>query len=132
MTIRPVGSLAYILLQSETAAVRFWFGLTTIFFGLFMVSNSASQWEYLITFYIMPYWAWGIGFIVSGCSILRGAITGRYSFKTMLLESVLGTILWVSVAVSSMMSQGSPGAVTIAGLMSLWLLVRYPTWNARV
>ncbi len=129
MTLVPVKPLGYILLQSETSAVRFWFGLTTFFFGIFFASNSAAQWEYAITFIVMPHWMWGIGFMMSGAAVFRGAITRKYSILTMFFESILGTALWVGVAISSMMSQGSPGAVTIAALMSIWLLIRYPTWG---
>ena len=132
MTIKPVNPLLYILLQSETTAVRFWFGLTSLFFGLFMWTHPEAKWEYLVTYIIMPHWMWGIGFMVSGAAVLIGAVTKKYSWTSMFFEAILGTVLWVSVSVSSMMSQGSPGAVTIAGLMSMWLLVRYPTWNGRV
>lgn len=129
MTFIRVNPIAYILLQAETIAVRFWFGLTSIFFGIFMASDPVSKWEYTITFAAMPYWLWGIGFIISGAAIIRGAYTSKYSYASMFIESVLGTILWVGVAVSSMMSQGTPGAITIAALMSIWLLVRYPNGN---
>lgn len=130
MNMVKVNSVGYILLRGETAAVRFWFGLTTIFFGLFMTTNSAAQWEYLISFIMLPHWAWGIGFITSGLAVFHGAVTSRCSKLSMFLEAILGTVLWVSIAVSSMMSQGSPGAVTIAALMSVWLLIRYPAWKS--
>lgn len=129
MKVINVSPLAYILLKSETSAIRFWFGLTSFFFGVFLASNSASHWEYLITFIVMPHWAWGTGFMISGAAMIRGAITSKFNTVIMFLESILGTMLWVGVAASSMMSQGGPGAVTIAATMSIWLLIRYPTWG---
>lgn len=122
-------SLTYILLKSETSAIRFWFGLATIFFGIFLLANPQSQWEYVITYIILPHWVWGIGFLMTGSAMLYGSLASKLSTLSMFFEGILGTILWVGVAVSSMMSQGSPGAVTIAALMSVWLAIRYPSWS---
>lgn len=122
-------NLTYILFKSETSAIRFWFGLATIFFGIFLLLHPESQWEYVITYIILPHWVWGIGFLMTGSAMFYGSMASKISSTSMFFEGILGTILWAGMAVSTMMSQGSPGAVTIAALMSVWLAIRYPTWS---
>lgn len=125
-----VSPIKYILLQSETVAVRFWFGLVSIFYSLFLSAEAVNHWEYTITFDLMPAWMWSCLLAFNGISYIRSSLTNKYGINSMLMEGILGTLLWVSLSITSMMSQGTPGAVTVAGALSVWLLIRYPTWNS--
>ncbi len=75
-----------------------------------------------------PY-LWALLFVLVGCVTIYGAVTCRYSKATLVVEGLLGVALWSAVSISSSISQGSIGAVTIAGVVSVFLLVRYPAWR---
>jgi hypothetical protein len=114
---------------SETLALRFWFGLVSIGFAAFLLFEAVSHWEYAVSFSFMPHWAWATLFAINGAALLLGAITKRYSKVHLLVEGGLGVFLWVAMGITSMISQGTPGAITMSMFISVWLCIRYPTWN---
>lgn len=125
-----MSNLSKLLLTDQTQLLRFWFGLASVFFGLFLIgSNVHDTMEYVITIAIAPPSAWASMFFISGSALIYGAITSKYSRLQMFLEGILGTFAWVSVSITGMISQGTVGAVTIAAAISIFLLIRYPVWR---
>ena len=119
-----------ILFEHQTTNTRFWFGLTSIFFGIFMicsptVHNNLS--EYVMMEKIAPHWVWGVGFIVSGSAMLYGLLSNTYGKILLLLEGTLSVAVWVGSAYAVVVTQHSLGAQVIGGVISLWIYVRYPT-----
>lgn len=121
--------LAELLIAGDTRQLRFWFGLTSLSFSVFMSFGAPSHWEYGIAFLVLPPHAWSILLGVSGLALMYGAVTCHFDRLMLALEGVAGSIAWVALAITTMMSQGSIGAVTIAAIINLYLLVRYPSWQ---
>lgn len=117
--------------RSETLAVRFWFGLASIGFGIFMAFANPvleiDSHEYIYMLLLAPRDVWGALFVLHGIALLYGVITARFSNILLLLEGVLGCALWAVSAVAMTLSQGSPGPAIAGGAISVWLLTRYPT-----
>lgn len=119
-----------LMLVGSTQMLRLWFGITACFFAIFITSESAlTNPEYALGFAIVPQVYWAIAFMVNGAVLIYGAITSKYSKIGLILEGILGTALWAAVGITVMISQGSLGAVTIATFLSVYLLIRYPTWH---
>ena len=121
--------LRYIFIESETIAVRFWYGLITLAYGFFMPVVSLHR-DFVVATLLAPAWAWSIIFIINGIAILYGVLTHKKSRTNMLIEGALGTFCWITIGVTVSMAQGFPGPTFMASLVSLWLLVRYPTWKS--
>ena len=116
--------LAELLIAGDTRQLRFWFGLTGIAYALFLSFAAPSHWEYGLAFQVLPPHAWSIMFSVSGLALVYGAVTCRYDRLMLTLEGVLGSIAWTALSITTMMSQGTIGAVTVAALINLNLLLR--------
>lgn len=123
------GSFAYLMLYGETRLLRFFFGVSTVLFSAFMLIGAPSQWEYSLTIRLLSPDIWAAFFIISGVSLIYGAVTCRYSKLSLVFESILSTASWTAVGITSMISQGTIGAIAAPILISLFLLIRYPTWQ---
>lgn len=123
------GSFAYLMLYGETRLLRFFFGISTLLFSLFMIAGAPSQWEYSLTIRLLDPNVWACMFFISGLALIYGAVTCRYSKVSLLIESILSTASWTAVGITSMISQGTVGAIAAPILISLFLLIRYPTWQ---
>ena len=124
-----------ILFTHQTTNTRFFFGLTSIFFGIFMtfsptVHNNLS--EYVMMRQIAPHEIWGIGFIISGSAMLYGLLFNTCSKLLLLLEGTLSVAVWVGSAYAVVVTQKTLGAQCIGALIALWIYVRYPTHWERV
>lgn len=123
------------LWTSETTAVRLWFGTASIFFAIFIFESPifiSYEAEYHLMVQLSPYWIdarafWGILFIINGSALIYGVLFRAYSTKLLILEGLLGVALWGSSAVAVYHTQDSLGAHTIAAIIALWILARYPT-----
>ena len=124
-----MNGLQRLLLTGSTALLRFWFGFAAIGYGFFLATAASDHFEYRVTMLVMNRYLWMVLFCIVGVTGIYGAITSKYSKATLVVEGFLGTALWTAVSISSAMSQGSIGAVTIAGVISIFLLVRYPAWR---
>lgn len=122
-----LGRLRYVLLESETVAVRWWMGLVSLGYAAFLPFVD-SHFEYSISLQLMPSWLWSLLFVITGASLIQGVISRRYNLIGCALEGVLSSITWVSLGITTSISQGIPGATMVASLIALWILVRYPTW----
>lgn len=134
--IQPVLRRFWIVLwTTETTAVRLWFGLVSIFFALFIFESPLFDYynaEYHLMATISPYWIdsrhfWGILFATNGVALIYGVLFKVYSTKLLILEGLLGVAIWGSSAAAVYYAQGTIGAHTVAAMMALWLLARYPT-----
>lgn len=131
MTLHDLGGrLSWLLFKSQTSSTRMWFGLASIFFGVFMylsdtVHNPDS--EYVLMLQIAPDWLWASGFLVHGVALLYGVITRRYSTILLLVEGVLGVALWTAASIAMSVSQGAVGASAAGALIAAWICIRYPT-----
>lgn len=125
-----MNNLRELLLIGPTQMLRLWFGLTACFFAIFITSNAAaSDNEYTLSFQVMPQLLWAFLLVINGTALVYGSITSRYGKLGLLLEGILGTLLWTALGITSMISQGSLGGITIAIAISAYLLIRYPTWQ---
>lgn len=119
--------LRYVLMESETVAVRWWMGLVSLGYAAF-IPNVDSHFEYEWALKFMPSWLWSVLFLIVGASLLHGVITRRYSVIGCALEGALGAFTWASLGITTSISQGIPGATMCASLIAIWILARYPTW----
>lgn len=122
--------LVWVMLFSQTASTRFWFGLVGIGFSSYMISSSTIHSpisEYQLLLQIAPDWVWAIGFLTHGCALIYGVLTHTYNKLLMVLEGILGTVVWTTSAVVIVITQNTIGAQAAAALIAVWLLVRYPT-----
>lgn len=124
-------SFKFLILFGETRLLRLWFGLLTTFFSLFVLLGASDRWEYQLTFELLPPIVWAIMFVYSGSALVYGAITCRYNKILLFLEGILGSLAWTAFSITSMISQGSPGAITMVALINIYLLIRYPVWQER-
>lgn len=122
--------IVLLTLYSETIASRFWFGLLSIGYAsmlAFSTSPHAVNSPYLLMFDLAPDWVWIVGFTTHGLSLIYGAFTRKYNTFLLLLEGVLGVACWSAAGATTTIAQGAPGGTTVGALISLWVLVRYPT-----
>lgn len=124
-----MNNLQRLLLTGSTSLLRFWFGLTAIGYAVFLLRVPADHYEYAVTMQVASRYVWVALFILVGCATVYGAVTSKYSKATLVVEGFLGVAVWTAVGISSSISQGSIGAVTIAAVISIYLLIRYPTWQ---
>ncbi len=121
-------NLQRLLLTGDTAVLRFWFGFAAIGYAAFALGGMNGHYEYSVTMQVMSKWAWATVFSIVGCVTIYSAVTSKYNRCTLIFEGFLGVGVWTAMSISSAISQGSIGAVTIAAVVSVFLLVRYPTW----
>lgn len=123
-----IDRLRYVLFCSETSGTRFWFGLLTVGFAAYM-GVAADPQEYALALQIMPTWAWATALLINGLFLVAGVFTQRFSFALMMVEGVLGTFAWSVMGIATSISLGLPSAPLVASLVSIWILMRYPTWS---
>lgn len=119
-----------ILLFGDTKLLRFWLGLMSLFFAVFMGGSAGDHWEYFLTFKLLPPSIWSALLTINGAALIIGVITGRYGYFGLCMEGILGTVTWSVIGITSMISQGSLGTVTVAILVNVYLIIRYPTWQS--
>lgn len=119
--------LRYILLESETVAVRAFFALISLGYAIFMLSIDRHT-EYTIALAIMPHWLWSIGFLVHGLAVWYGIMSQKHSLALLMLEGVLGAGIWITLGICTSASQGMPGPTLMASTIAVWQFVRYPRW----
>jgi hypothetical protein len=122
--------LRYIIWCSQTSAVRFWFGLTSIGFGSFFMFSATVHHplsEYNLMLKLASDWVWALCFVLNGFSLLYGIVFATYNRLLVVLEGLLGTVVWVASASAVVITQQSIGAHVVGGLIAFWILIRYPT-----
>jgi hypothetical protein len=124
--------VVWLFVYSQTAAVRFWFGAASIGFGSFVTFSLsdptfAANSEYKNMESIAPWWIWSTGFFVHGLSLWYGVFTRTYNRLLVILEGLLGQVVWTASAIVIVLAQHTIGAQTVGACIAFWLLVRYPT-----
>lgn len=125
----------FIIFEEQSTTTRMFFGLATFLFGVFFLNASSTYWshgEYAFMMKLAPYWLWGTGFLINGAAVMIGAYTNKYSKPQLMLEGVLGVVVWIGSAYAVVVSQNTIGAHVAAGLIAFWIYVRYPThWEGK-
>lgn len=125
----------FIIFEEQSTTTRLFFGFVTFLFGIFFFNVSPTYWatgEYAYMMKLAPWWLWGTGFLVNGIAVMIGAYTNKYSKPQLLLEGVLGVVVWIGSAYAVVVSQNTIGAHVAAGLIAFWIYVRYPThWEGK-
>lgn len=122
--------LRFVFIFSQTSAVRFFFSLCSLWVSALLLGDDyrehiAGSIDLLLS--LAPRYCWASAFFVHGSSVLYGVLLDRYSKILLMSEGVLGAALWTAAGVALSISQSSISGVIIASLVSVWLLVRYPT-----
>jgi len=129
-SLTVLGRLRYVILHSETVAMRFWMAIISLGYGGFMFSMDVEKLSlYAPAVAFLPAWAWGVMFVTSGAAMLYGVLRPRLSRITMFLESYLSIFAWCSLGITLSIPQGAPGPTLYASLIPFWLLMRYPPWH---
>lgn len=123
------GRILYLLLTADTALLRLWFSFCSFGWVIWLAVDD--------TFSIMhPHAAALVKnntqilmllFFVHGCAVLYGVKTKRFSIPLLFCEGLLGVFLWLGTGIAEWMTQEAPGPSVVAGLISMFLLARYPT-----
>jgi len=121
--------LRFLLLTGSTALLRFWFGLMGLGFACFLFLVADGHWEYAMMFKWAPSWLWAVTFTASSLVTIHGAYTSVHDRLHFFFECVIGLCAWSGMAIMATISQGSIGGLTVAGLLNLYLFVRYPVWK---
>lgn len=120
--------IKYLILCSQTLAVRFWMALAAIgYASVTLFVPSVGPDEFHLMFKLASPEAWALLFLIHGIALLYGVLSRRYSTYQLILEPMLGLVLWGVSAVSHFMPQGAIGPVMVAATIHFWLLIRYPT-----
>lgn len=122
--------LVWLINYSQTSVVRFWFGLSSVGFGLFMALADVEKFaesEYRMMLALAPDHVWAALFFVHGFAVLYGVFAHKYNRLLVILEGVLGVALWCGSAAAVVITQKSFGAHVVGGMIAFWLLIRYPT-----
>ena len=69
---------------------------------------------------------WTAIFWVHGISLIVG-LSGRYNTWTLMIEGVMGWMLWTWLAVILSVAQGSAHPTLATAILMTWILARYPT-----
>ncbi len=119
--------LKWVLKCSQTVATRFWFSLTSLGFGYFMLNSQIAFSEYALMLKIASPEIWCMLFTIHGLAMLYGVSQNLHNKILLLLEGILGIIIWTTAGIAVTIAQGALGAIIAGTLISFWLLVRYPT-----
>ena len=123
------GRIAYLLLTADTALLRLWFALCSFGWVVWLMFDK----EFSV---IHPHAAAIVKgdlhllmllFFIHGSAVLYGVKTKRFSITLLFCEGLLGVFLWLGTGIAEWMTQGVPGPSIVAGLISMFLLARYPT-----
>ncbi len=120
--------LRYVILESETVAVRAFFGLISIGYAIFMLSIEGHT-EYNIALAIFPNWLWAAGFLIHGISVWYGIVAQKANLALLILEGFLGAGIWIGLGICTSAAQGLPGPTLMASSIAIWQFVRYPRWK---
>lgn len=122
------GRLQYVFLESETVAVRAFFGSVSLGYALF-IPRVDGHFEYHLALQAIPAWVWSMAFLIHGLSVWYGIITCRATPLLYVLEGWVGSFTWVLMGILTSASQGVVGPTFVASFIAGWLLVRYPLWK---
>ncbi len=129
-SVKAWQSLFWVLIYSQTTAVRYWFAFASIGFACFIchsntINNDAP--EHLLMLSVARYEMWVVAFTIHGLALLYGVLTRTFNKKLLLLEGVLGIALWAVAAASVIFATGSFGGPVAGAMVQFWILTRYPT-----
>lgn len=120
--------LQQILLKDPTGNVRFFFGIVTFGYAIF-IPQTAGHYMYGLALQWFPPCVWGALLGINGIALIYGSITNRPSRTMYLLEGWLGALAWGILGLATSLAQGMPGPTMFAAFIAGWILVRYPEWK---
>ena len=117
-----------LLLEGDTALVRFWFALCSYGWAAFIFfATDQFLLEHPESYHLARAEQLGVLFAVYATATMYGVVTRRFSVPLLFVEGALGTFLWGGIGIVDMLAQGSVGPAFGGGLIALYLLMRYPT-----
>lgn len=125
---RTFARLRQILLEDPTANVRFFFGLVTIGYALF-IPHTVSHAMYDMANSLLHPLVWCAIFLINGICLVWGSVHNKPGPAMFVLEGLLGAVAWLVLGVATAISQGMPGPTFFASFIAVWVFVRYPTWR---
>lgn len=116
-------NIGWLLLRGDTRLIRFFVALIDLSFISYLYAdwNNPSFGELRKISFVM----WSMGLTLHSLALLWG-LSGSYNLFTLLIEGVLGWVIWVAVAVTNWTAQGGPGPSLVMAIIVTWLLARYP------
>lgn len=126
--------LLYTLFQADTRPLRLALAIVNVFFSIYMIQQAGRDINFMQMFASIPWsrpeYIWGVAFLCHAYYLIIG-LTGRYNFRTLMIEGVFGWGLWTWTAITHWVVQGGPGPTFACSLMMTWIVIRYPThWTA--
>lgn len=117
------------LLVSDTRAVRLFFAILSILFGIDMYLDVAAP-EFVAIYSMTPRISnpnvvWSLSFMMYGMLLIKG-LAGRHGLFYLVFEAIFGWTLWTMLAVSSTLIHHHVDIVSGGTIIATWLLVRYP------
>ena len=125
--MRISNRLLSLLLFGDTAMLRFFFALTSVGWGVWVLSDPTFAAQHAMTIAFVPLPQLGILFITHACAVFYGIWTHRYNVILLFIEGLLGVFLWVGVGLAEAKGQGALGPTLFGGIAAMFLLIRYPT-----
>lgn len=120
--------LRAILSESDPTAVKFFFGLVTIGYSIF-IPQAIGHYMYRLAFEWINPWVWVVALMVNGIALVMGALYDRPTRLSFILEGVLGGAAWGALGVATAASQGVPGPTFFAMFIAIWIGGRHKPWK---
>ena len=119
--------LVTLLLFGETRLLRFWLALCSFGYAAWVAFDPDYATGHAEAVSLASVNMQVALFILHGLSVMYGVVTGRFNTVLLMTEGLLGVFLWFGLGMAETTHQGTPGPMLIAGLIAIFLLVRYPT-----
>lgn len=124
-------TLLHLILAGETALLRLCFALCSFGWTIWLFTDKLFSVNHPATVLLAGPYVLGTLFFIHACALLYGVRTHKYSKGLLFLEGILGVFLWVGTGISETLNQGTIGPSVFAGLIAIFLLIRYPTHYTR-
>lgn len=122
--------LIWILVFSDTTAIRFFFAFGSFGFGYFIMNShiyAEGLGDFTFLRKIAHPWALSNLLALHGLVAMYGLLSRKFTNNLFILEGVFGFILWGGSAIAIIITQSTPGGSTVMGILGFWLMIRYPS-----
>ena len=113
------------VLTGDTRMLRFWFSIFSLVWVFMLLSDNHHHVQFVASIVASPEII-AFFMIIYSASLMYGIFTEKFNDGLLLLEGVLGTFIWGSLAISDIFEYQYIGMTSFGGIVALYLLIRYP------
>lgn len=120
-------SIIKLLCTGDTKLVRVLFAAVSISWAVWLLFDKSLPQTHPLLLVLAPQFHTAVLFLVYSVALLYGAKTSHYSLTMLFIEGIMGAFLWIGSGILDSIQHGAPSPPLIGSLISLFLLIRYPT-----